>query len=81
MCPSLLSQLNRGSDGRPFSRPILSDLRKRRHRAGCGYGDAALSPCAGRHQDGTGKQYPSEHLGVVIVAKHRNGETGDVYFA
>ena len=26
-------------------------------------------------------KYPSEHLGVVIVAKHRNGETGDVYFA
>lgn len=26
-------------------------------------------------------KYPTECLGVVMVAKHRNGETGDVYFA
>ena len=24
--------------------------------------------------------YPSEGLGVIMVAKHRNGETGNVYF-
>lgn len=24
--------------------------------------------------------YPTEELGVVIVAKQRNGETGNVYF-
>ena len=25
-------------------------------------------------------KFPSEGLGMVILAKHRNGETGDVYF-
>ena len=24
--------------------------------------------------------YPSDGLGIVIVAKHRNGQTGNVYF-
>lgn len=26
-------------------------------------------------------KYPTEGLGMVMVAKHRNGETGDIYFA
>ena len=77
----LLSQLNRGSDGRPFSRPILSDLRE----SGAIEQDADMvmllyrPALAGRTEPVS--KYPSEHLGVVIVAKHRNGETGDVYFA
>lgn len=78
----LLSQLNRGSDGRPFSRPILSDLRE----SGAIEQDADMvmllyrPALAGIRTEPVSK-YPSEHLGVVIVAKHRNGETGDVYFA
>ena len=78
----LLSQLNRGSDGRPFSRPILSDLRE----SGAIEQDADMvmllyrPALAGIRTEPVSK-YPSEHLVVVIVAKHRNGETGDVYFA
>ena len=78
----LLSQLNRGSDGHPFSRPILSDLRE----SGAIEQDADMvmllyrPALAGIRTEPVSK-YPSEHLGVVIVAKHRNGETGDVYFA
>ena len=77
----LLSQLNRMSEGRPDCRPLLSDLRE----SGAIEQDAdmvmllyrpALHGLKTEHKS----KYPSEGLGVVIVAKHRNGETGDVYF-
>ena len=42
----LLSQLNRASDGSIDHRPTPEQpARERRHRAGCGYGNAALPPC------------------------------------
>jgi len=77
----LLSQLNRMSEGRPDCRPMLSDLRE----SGAIEQDAdmvmllyrpALHGLKTEHKS----KYPSDGLGVVIVAKHRNGETGDVYF-
>lgn len=77
----LLSQLNRMSEGRPDCRPLLSDLRE----SGAIEQDAdmvmllyrpALHGLKTEHKS----KYPSDGLGVVIVAKHRNGETGDVYF-
>lgn len=77
----LLSQLNRMSEGRPDCRPLLSDLRE----SGAIEQDAdmvmllyrpALHGLKTEHKS----KYPSEGLGVVIVAKHRNGETGDIYF-
>ena len=77
----LLSQLNRRSEGRPDCRPLLSDLRE----SGAIEQDAdmvmllyrpALHGLKTEHKS----KYPSDGLGVVIVAKHRNGETGDVYF-
>ena len=76
----LLSQLNRMSEGRPDCRPLLSDLRE----SGAIEQDAdmvmllyrpALHGLKTEHKS----KYPSDGLGVVIVAKHRNGETGDVY--
>ena len=78
----LLSQLNRGSDGRPFSRPILSDLRE----SGAIEQDADMvmllyRPALSGIKTEPVSKYPTECLGVVMVAKHRNGETGDVYFA
>ena len=77
----LLSQLNRMSEGRPDCRPLLSDLRE----SGAIEQDAdmvmllyrpALHGLKTEHKS----KYPSDGLGVVIVAKHRYGETGDVYF-
>lgn len=77
----LLSQLNRESEGRPGRRPELSDLRE----SGAIEQDADMvmllyrPAVCGQTMDRKSK-YPAEGLGVVIVAKHRNGETGDVYF-
>ena len=77
----LLSQLNRMSEGRPDCRPLLSDLLE----SGAIEQDAdmvmllyrpALHGLKTEHKS----RYPSDGLGVVIVAKHRNDETGDVYF-
>lgn len=77
----LLSQLNRESDGRPDHRPELSDLRE----SGAIEQDADMvmllyrPALCGRATDKK-STYPADGLGVVIVAKHRNGETGEVYF-
>ena len=79
----LLSQLNRGSsNGRPFSIPFLSDLRE----SGAIEQDADMvmllyRPALAGVKTEPVSKYPTENLGVVIVAKHRNGETGNVYFA
>ena len=78
----LLSQLNRGSDGRPFCLPLLSDLRE----SGAIEQDADMvmllyRPALAGVKTEPENKYPTENLGVVIVAKHRNGETGNVYFA
>lgn len=77
----LLCQLNRECEARGDRRPALSDLRE----SGAIEQDAdvvmllyrpavyglLIEPRSG---------LSSEGLGMVIVAKHRNGETGDVYF-
>ena len=77
----LLSQLNRGSENRAYGRLELADLRE----SGAIEQDSdlvlllyrpALAHLATDKQSG----YPTEGLGVAIIAKHRNGETGNVYF-
>lgn len=78
----LLSQLNREPDGRPYQRPELSHLRE----SGAIEQDADLvfllyRPAMARLETDRESGYPSENLGVVIIAKHRNGQTGNVYFA
>lgn len=78
----LLSQLNRASEGRPDCRPALSDLRE----SGAIEQDADMvmllyRPAMHNMKSESKSKYPSEGLGVAIVAKHRNGETGDIYFA
>lgn len=77
----LLSQLNRESDGRSDHRPGLSDLRE----SGAIEQDADMVMLLYRpalYGRATDKKstYPADGLGVVIIAKHRNGETGEVYF-
>ena len=77
----LLCQLNRECEGRGDHRPALSDLRE----SGAIEQDADLvmllyRPAVYGIPTERKSKYPSEGLGVVIVAKHRNGETGDVYF-
>ncbi len=81
-CPViLLSQLNRESENRPGKRPQLADLRE----SGAIEQDAdivlllyrpAMAGLATEKESG----YPTEGLGMLIAAKHRNGETGTVYF-
>lgn len=78
----LLSQLNRGSEGRAYSMPALADLRE----SGAIEQDADMvmllyrPELAGVKTEPRSK-YPTEGLGMIMVAKHRNGEVGDVYFA
>lgn len=78
----LLSQLNRDCEGRPDGRPALSDLRE----SGAIEQDADMvlllhrPALYGRVTDRK-STYPTEGLGIAIVAKHRNGETGEVYFS
>lgn len=77
----LLSQLNREPDGRPYQRPELSHLRE----SGAIEQDADLvfllyRPALARLTTEKESGYPSEGLGMMIVAKHRNGQTGNVYF-
>ncbi|MCA6009129.1 replicative DNA helicase [Bacteroides thetaiotaomicron] len=78
----LLSQLNRDCEGRPDGRPALSDLRE----SGAIEQDADMvlllhrPALSGRATDRK-SSYPTEGLGIAIVAKHRNGETGEVYFS
>lgn len=77
----LLSQLNREPDGRPYQRPELSHLRE----SGAIEQDADFvfllyRPALAKLPTDKESGYPSEGLGVMIVAKHRNGQTGNVYF-
>ena len=77
----LLSQLNRKSEEREDKRPSLADLRE----SGNIEQDADLvmlihSPeKAGLKRDER-SGYPIEELSILIVAKNRNGKTGEVYF-
>ncbi len=79
----LLSQLNRESDSGYSTdhRPSLHQLRE----SGALEQDADMVMLLYRpamHGKATDKKstYPTEGLGVVIVAKNRNGNTGEVYF-
>lgn len=77
----LLSQLNRESENRPGGRPELAHLRE----SGAIEQDADIvmllyRPALARLATDRESGYPTEGLGVVIVAKQRNGETGNVYF-
>lgn len=77
----ILSQLRREADGRPDHRPELSDLRE----SGAIEQDADMvmmlyrPAMCGKTTDKK-STLPTEGLGIVIVAKHRNGDTGEVYF-
>ena len=79
-----LSQLSRAAEktaGRSDHRPQLSDLRD----SGSIEQDADVvmllyRPAMQRVVTDRESGYPTEGLGVAIVAKQRNGETGNVYF-
>ena len=77
----LLCQLNRECEMRADKRPALSDLRE----SGAIEQDADVvmllyRPALYGLTSERKSKFPSEGLGMVILAKHRNGETGDVYF-
>lgn len=77
----LLCQLNRECEMRADKRPALSDLRE----SGAIEQDADVvmllyRPALYGLTSERWSKFPSEGLGMVILAKHRNGETGDVYF-
>ncbi len=74
-------QLNRECEMRADKRPALSDLRE----SGAIEQDADVvmllyRPALYGLTSERKSKFPSEGLGMVILAKHRNGETGDVYF-
>lgn len=77
----LLCQLNRECEMRADKRPALSDLRE----SGAIEQDADVvmllyRPALYGLTSERRSKFSSEGLGMVILAKHRNGETGDVYF-
>ena len=77
----LLSQLNRESENRPAGRPELAHLRE----SGAIEQDADVvillyRPALARITTDRESGYPTEELGIAIIAKQRNGETGNVYF-
>ncbi|WP_294474578.1 replicative DNA helicase [uncultured Bacteroides sp.] len=77
----LLSQLNRLAEGSIDRRPMLSQLRE----SGAIEQDADVvmllyRPALARITTDKDSGYPTEELGVVIVAKQRNGEIGNAYF-
>lgn len=73
--------MNRECEMRADKRPALSDLRE----SGAIEQDADVvmllyRPALYGLTSERRSKFPSEGLGMVILAKHRNGETGDVYF-
>ena len=82
-CPViLLSQLNREAENRYGGKPQLSDLRE----SGAIEQDADIvvmlyRPALYNIPTDKDSGYPTEGLGVLNIAKHRNGETGNVYFS
>ena len=77
----LLSQLNRESENRPGGRPELSHLRE----SGAIEQDSDLvillyRPALAHLSTDKQSGYPTEGLGIAIIGKHRNGETGNIYF-
>ena len=73
--------MNRESENRPGGRPELAHLRE----SGAIEQDADIvillyRPAMLHIPTDRESGYPTEGLGVAIVAKQRNGETGNVYF-
>ena len=81
-CPVvLLCQLNRESENRPGKVPQMSDLRE----SGSIEQDADIvgllyRPALANIVTDRESGYPTENLGILIIAKQRNGATGKVYF-
>lgn len=81
-CPVIVSsQLNRQVEGQRYGIPELRNLRE----SGAIEQDADMvvmlyrpERCGFHTEKDSG--YPTEGLGVAIVAKHRNGSTGKVYY-
>jgi len=78
----LLCQLNRDCETRRGHRPELNDLRE----SGAIEQDADIvvmlyRPALYNIPTDKDSGYPTEGLGVLNIAKHRNGETGNVYFS
>ena len=76
-----LCEMKSGQKNRADKRPALSDLRE----SGAIEQDADVvmllyRPALYGLTSERRSKFPSEGLGMVILAKHRNGETGDVYF-
>lgn len=77
----LLCQLNRLVETTPAHRPELAHLRE----SGAIEQDADVvfllyRPAMAHREVEPISGYPTKGLGVVVVAKQRNGQTGDVYF-
>ena len=81
-CPVIVSsQLNRQAESRPGQIPQINDLRE----SGAIEQDADIvmllyRPKRAGIQTDKESGYATEGLGIGIIAKHRNGETGKVYY-